>query len=733
MNMSSLFFSDSSQKRMESAFQVLEKNTTQTNIFSKNSLPSQPFSEEPEIGRFAYGEKDLSGNTSSLVRQMGPSSPATSALGMTTCWNLPQGLIGFMKARKSYRNAEEIHDTVGQVMAGSDLALRSGQTLGGGSFCFIRLNDVLNNGLLLNRTRLSSAASYGSLLATYGFGALYAAFLPLAGVGVGEINRFLGRMQSVQASDSKESLRRFVGELTGVFPESLPSHDFYEGLGKELRKVLNTSLKKDVSSFSDVSLGRSLFHLDASFSSMKQALWNPGDHSKYLSAVLKNLSISVTDGIKAHDLKKNAELISAIWARKTLQERDVYIHLGMHLKDLFFEIDPKLVKKLSHEELGKALFTDEYRKFLPLVLDRMGIAAKNVTKVSDLQGNQILIRSVWDKTNEAVHGRVFGSKGMSAISKAKQLHLYELLGSKEPSDRAFAEKQSEVLMKELRAGAKENRFILGLYFVTGLLGTIFTGFAESAYSVVGFFCCFVFMWVADFISFQKVCESEGPVGKWDRLYVLSHFLLGVFSTTIATLFLIGVIGAVTYGTGGLFLPIAILMIGSIWMGVDVWAFLQIEERRAKYKKNHPTVQHFLQKVSSKASFEEKEETFHKLPKLMQKQILLAGLERTGAAKDLYTSFDIHPLATPERLKKVALTTRAVSLSNEVDPITEKNFFTHPSKKLFVQNLYNQWVRDGQKKILQRIDRIEGRLQAAVESVLENVRPTAVERKLLKVT
>ncbi len=733
MSIGSLLFSESSQSRLQSAFSVLEKNTIETNLFSKSSLPSQPFSEEPGIGSFAYGEKDLSANTSSLVRQVGPSSPATSALGLTTCWNLPQGLIGLRQARKSYLKASEIHDTAGQVMASSNAVLRSGQVLGGGGFCFIRLNDIINNGLHGTRSGLAAATSYALPIATYGFGALYAAFLPLAGISIGEINGFLGRMKSAQASHSKEPLRRLVGELTGVFPESMPSQDFYEGLGKELRHILNTSLQPQLSSFSDASLGRSLFSLNASFSSMKQALRGPGDHSKYLPDVLKNLSISVSSGIKAHDLKKNAEVISALWARKKVQEQDVYIHLGMRLKEVFSEIDPKLVKKLSHEELGKALFTQEYRKFLPLVLERMGISAKTVKTVGDLQGDQILIRSIWAKSKEVVLGRVFGSKAMSAISKAQQMHLYELLSSKEVADQEYAEKQTEVLFKELDMGARENRLVWGLYFLTGLLGTIFTGLADSVYSVAGFFCCFVFMWVADFMSFLKVCESDGPVGKWDRLYVFSHFLLGAAAVTMATLLLIGVMGAVTYGSGGLFLPIAILTIGSIWMGVDIWSLFQIEERRARYKEAHPTLQDFSQKVSSKASFEDKEEMFHKLPKLMQKQILLSGLEKTGSAKDLYASFDIQPLVTQKRLRKVAQVTQELSLSKDADPITEKNFFIHPCKKIFIQNLYNQWARDGQRKILQRIDRIEGRLQSAVEAVMEKVHAPVANGNLLKAT
>ncbi len=562
-------------------------------------------------------------------------------------------------------------------------------------------------------------------IANYGFAALYAAFLPLAGISIGEIQSFLGRMRSAQADGSKESLRRFIGELTGVFPECLSSQDFYEGLGKELRSILSKSASQKLSSFSDERLGRSLFNGNASFSSVKQAIWNPGDHRKYLAQVLKNLSVSVTEGIQACDLKKNAQLISALWERKKLQDQDVYIHLGMILKGIFSEINPKLVKKLSHLELGKALFTQEYSKFLPLVLERMGISAKTVTTMDDLRGNPTLIRCIWARNKEAIHGRVFGSRGMNAIAKAQQLHLYELLGSKDVAHRAYAEKQSEGLFKELEAGAKENRFICGLYFVTGLLGAIFTGLADSVYAGLGFLFCFTTMWIADFLSFQKTCESESPVGKWDRLYIWSHFLLGSLAVITATLFLTGVVGAATYGTGGLFLPIAILLIGSVWMGVDIWSLFQIEHRKERYKRNHPKLEHFLQKVSSQASFEEKEEMFHKLPKLMQRQILSAGLDKTGAAKDIYASWNMEPLITPQRLRKVAVSTQDLSLVKEVDPITHVNFLTHPNKKIFMQNLYNQWTRDGQKKILQRIDRVEGRLKAAVELVLGKTRPLQV--------
>ncbi len=130
MNITSMFSSSSSKNHIRSAFSILEKNAAVTHLFSKNSLPSQPFSDEPEIGRFTFGEKDLSGNTSSLVRQMGPSSPAASALGLTTCWNLPQGLLGFFQARKSYRRAGEIHDRAGnrcfrsRVEDGADIRRR---------------------------------------------------------------------------------------------------------------------------------------------------------------------------------------------------------------------------------------------------------------------------------------------------------------------------------------------------------------------------------------------------------------------------------------------------------------------------------------------------------------------------------------------------------------------------------------------------------------------------------
>ena len=728
MNIGSYFFPESSQSLMQSAFSILEKNTSRTNLFFGKYLPHQPFSEEPKIGKIAYGEKDISANTSSVVRQLGSSTPSMSALGMTTCWNLPQGLMGINGAKKSYLQAEEVHDVAGKTLSASDFVSRCGQVLGGAGYCFIRLDDIINNGFSGDMTSLSKANSYATPIAAYGFGALYASLLPISGICLSEIYGFLDRIQSARAQGSQESRRRFIGELVGVFPDSMPSKDFYEGLGKELRHIVGAS-----QSFSDESLGRSLFARNASFSSLRQSLWYPGDHSKYLPQVLKSLSISLTSELKAHDLKKNEDLITALWSRKLLKQEDVYIYLGLKLKELFSEINPKLVKNLSHKELGKALFTQEYQKFLPILLDRLAISSKDVKRVEDLQSHPHLIRAIWGREKEAIHGRVFGSRGMKAIAKARDLQLYDLLNSTNDMDRLYAEKQSEILLKELETGAKENRLMFSLYLLTGILGTAFTGIADSAYNTIGFFCCFAFMWAADFINFRKSLESEGSPGTWDRLYVMLHLFLGACSVTVSSLLLSGTFVAANFGTGGLFFPVAILSIASVWMGMDIWALFEIDRRKAKYRENHPKLEHFLEKVSSKASFEDKAEMFHKLPQLMQKQILLSGLEKTGAGKHLYASLDVGPIVTKESLGKAVSKTQDLVLASDTDPITEENALKHPLKQVFMKNLCREWVLDGQKKILRRIDRVEGRLRSAVESVLQKTKIPVSSQKTLSAT
>ena len=102
----------------------------------------------------------------------------------------------------------------------------------------------------------------------------------------------------------------------------------------------------------------------------------------------------------------------------TISERDLYVHLGQQLRALFDEMDPDLVAGSWDSDLGKSLFTEEHKKLLPAVLNRMGITITDTMTLESLQTNPEIIQKVWAKEQKVVYERILGAKGSELVQRA---------------------------------------------------------------------------------------------------------------------------------------------------------------------------------------------------------------------------------------------------------------------------------------------------------------------------
>ncbi len=431
--------------------------------------------------------------------------------------------------------------------------------------------------------------------------------------------------------------------------------------------------------------------------------------------------------------------------KKIISKQDLYVHLGQQVRSMINEIDPELAGSLTDRKLGKALFT-RYSDFLPHVLNKMGIQKADNITLPGLRRNQEIVQKVWAKEKGVIHQRILGSKGMELVGKAQGMHLYELLSSKDPETRKYAEMTSKELMDGIQGSAKEERYVMVAYLVMGVFGvacTVLSNFIVSPLITLGLFVCYLAMSYGDWKGFQAYLESDGPNGKYAKEYVYFHLALGVLSIATAI--------TLTVFTGGMFPIAAIAAVGVVWLLMDLYLIRQINLREKKYNSEHPTLQAFLDHLESLDLTKEEglPEMFHKLPRIHREKILEELLKidptfakglKTFELKDskeplvalgeqLYEKDSFFTLNSSDsdyvRIPFAIKDTNELLISSE-SPLKLENVKTHPCRDLFYKTLYNLTARDEQLEVLKKG---KDHLQTVVKKVMN---PDLLDRKIMSV-
>jgi hypothetical protein len=453
---------------------------------------------------------------------------------------------------------------------------------------------------------------------------------------------------------------------------------------------------------------------------------------------LSSISIKETHGFlkTLENSKVNVEELSSLLGEITgkgvpsfsrdLSKKDVYVHLGMELRSMVKEIDPKLGREFSDKKLGKALFTNRYNKFLPTVLHRVGASFSNrdIT-VNQLKKDKGLIQVIWAREKQAVFERILGFKGMEFVQKASEMNLYGLLSNEKT--KAYAQEVSKGLIQDLEKCSKKQKQTMVSYFFAGALGTIFTGLSITAAASmpalmlvcdIGFLAVSLMMGYGDFQCFLETYKAGGPIGEYAKPYVLLHFVLGVAAiATAATL---------TTLSGGTFPLISLFIIGSVWMASGIGMMILLEKRGKSYDVEHPTLANFAQQVgSSKLSilYKESLEMFSKLPKLQREAILKRLLQDYKHLQLYANGLDtFSPLLSKEtvegkrkriykKLKGDKLVKESFELANKKllassHPLTEESLSKHPCSHIFYKTFYDKLAKSEQEKFIARAGKVK---------------------------
>lgn len=543
----------------------------------------------------------------------------------------------------------------------------------------------------------------------------------------------LGLPGAVEAYETSEKLHDSVGKWLSVSDITMRVSQIFGGTGFTLVR------------FSDVASG---------FNQMKY-LAMPASVALMVSLQcfgMLYVSIAALSSIKLHEsisfshrlqkAMKNEDELKLLMGdllgkgnippSKSLSEKDVWNHLGMELRSLLNEIDPKLAKKLSDKTLGKALLENEsYKKHLHTVLSRMGVDGSST--LEDLKTKPALIQFVWHKENQKIHSRIVGAKGMELIEKAKAMGIYDLLQKADTKE--YAQSSAQKLLGDLKTAAEEQRPIMIAYLISSVFGAVFTGLGFAVQSpmivaatALGFLVCFLTMTYADGLAFWESYKAGGAAGEYSKTYLALHLTIGVLAISAAI--------AVTVFTGGL-APVAVIVaVGAMWIAMDIWMYFFISKQEANEKIERPTMKQFMEDLKKEGmDIDALIQMFHKLPKT-QRQAILAWIEENKPKKELFplgdqgysfplismlldslrsppVSTNTEELKTRDKLlseeemrlayqecldKK--LIERAFKIANEKLLTQEKLFDKegldkHPCKSLFYQVFYNELAKEEQ--------------------------------------
>lgn len=426
---------------------------------------------------------------------------------------------------------------------------------------------------------------------------------------------------------------------------------------------------------------------------------------------------------------------------KEISERDLHVHLGQQLRALLDEIDPELAAKAWDSDLGEKLFQDEkYNNLLPAVLSRMGIVTNNLTSDS-LKTNGDVARMVWAKEQKARYDRILGSKGSDLAGRAKEMRLYELI-----SNEHTKAKEKEVaarLLGRLRTCAKDQRFRMIVYTISGFAGALFTILSYTmspAYAVfysAGTLASYIGVAIGDTIGLKRAFASDGPVGSRSKQYLMFNLAIGVIALATAS--------ALTAMTGGVFPVAAIVIIGLVWIIMDLYALYLAYEKEKAYRAEHPTLEMFLEQIQKNGSLniplEKMEEDhplkmFHKLPKVQREAVLKSVYD---CLKSVVPEFinELHTLSSHPHQDEASegkrlydelfchnktLSRRALQQANKVlpeldDELTEKNLDEHQSRNLFYKAFYSEVVKRDQRKLFKKAGNTY--IKEAVEKVIQD--------------
>ncbi len=418
-----------------------------------------------------------------------------------------------------------------------------------------------------------------------------------------------------------------------------------------------------------------------------------------------------------------------------ISKRDLYVHLGQQLRSMLDEMDPELTAKLWDKDLGRMLFKDkDYKKMLPAVLARMGIEADDLS-LESLKTNSDVIQKVWAKEQKVRYDRILGSKGSELVGRAKEMNLYDLISNQKTEK--YGVEVAQRLLGKLKTCAKDQRHRMIAYTISGFAGALFTILAYTAspahaivYSV-GTFLSFVGIAYGDFIGLRKAMASEGPVGSQEKRLLKFHLALGVAALILAI--------ALTVLTSGIFPVAAVVIVGLVWICMDLYALRLANEKEKAYNAEHPTLEMFAEQIKKDGSLntalkqmkgEHALKMFHKLPKVQREAILRSIYDNLSAIdpkfikklrtfpSDKSEAFEGWSLYNEMSTQNKDLTKRALKQANKIligkKKLEMGNLETHENRDLFYKAFYQEFVQREQRNLLRRAG--SSRLLKAVEKV-----------------
>jgi hypothetical protein len=422
---------------------------------------------------------------------------------------------------------------------------------------------------------------------------------------------------------------------------------------------------------------------------------------------------------------------------KSISNRDIYTHLGIELRSMLDEIDPNLTTRLSNKTLGKALFDEKYSKFLKPILNRMSIKAdESSLSLESLKKNKELIQNIWAKEKSFVFDRILGFRGTKLIQRAKEMRLYEQLGDVKTKE--YSEVAVRELFQELKNCAKEERLTSLIYFSAAAIGGFFSVIAktfilplETAISKVGFLVFFLLLGYGDLREFMEVYKSGVRAGEYAKFFSGTHLLLGVLA--------LSAFAVSSVLTGGALPLVSLLIVGGVWISVDISMLYFMHKRDKEYKEDHPSLKEFLNKLES-TDFDylsqETLEMFHKLPKLQREAILSTLLQSDQEVMKVYASklrtfndqslFECKTLEGMGRLlykdpkKDKKIVEKSLEKANQIligksSPLNRETLATHPSSHLFYRTFFNEVAKSEQQRFCLSVGK--KRLQNAVRKVI----------------
>lgn len=270
------------------------------------------------------------------------------------------------------------------------------------------------------------------------------------------------------------------------------------------------------------------------------------------------------------------------------------------------------VEKVSSEEwkkLGSQILEFCEKENSPELLLQLGFDGLDLKKPIADQIGEMSLKIKSSLVKEAELSRIIGSKNLAALKNAQKNGLLERLSSKDENVRVCAELEAQKILKAITTSVSRSSMWNGIMAASCFIGTaimiaialsfgvaiLLNPYALMAIAVISIIC-YVGMLIGDGGFWWDGMHADAPVGTSDRAYSYAGLALSVASTGLALAFCSTPLGLAT-----------ILVIGVLWIAVDLISLHLLNERDKKFKAEHPELLDFEKEIQALKAIQEKAE------------------------------------------------------------------------------------------------------------------------------